>query len=435
MKSLERYELTDDRNDTVANDKGLLFVHPRFGKVVDLYEEHFQIVGTYVDTLRQLFRGQVNLDFLTDCEESIDFGEKTFQCMGYDWLLGKSSKVSGYQYRLQNNQLGVIIFFKMFHSKAEAISSHLKIECSPWFLDNRTPKQVDKFLEKIAKRILNCAEPHYPAIHLAVDVQGWKPDNELSERMLCRSRRVAQYNGMDKAEFHMSEISSIYDRSQSFKFGAAGAVQLAIYNKTIQARTIDKFDYMEHKWNESTKLKDGSSGYNPEQDVFRVELRYHHSVIQQFSLGTCNTKTGEIGVKMNTYSEVIKHIQALWQYGLKSFKLKYNTNYIDPIWTILQDDIVFKFPESSYQDNLHYKRYYKKATSFSGKNYQLYLGNFLSACARKSEPFQKVLKELQNSMIWNDIALHYEKNSTTENQLIERLKESYEQRILMGCSV
>ena len=138
---------------------------------------------------------------------------------------------------------------------------------------------------------------------------------------------------------------------------------------------------------------------------------------------------------MNTYSQVINHIQALWKYGLKSFKLKYNSNYIDPIWTILQDDIVFKFPESSYTDNLHYKRYYKKATSFSGKNYQLYLGNFLSACARKSEPFKKVLKELQNRMIWNDIALHYEKNNTTENQLIERLNESYQQRILMGFNI
>ncbi|OED44143.1 hypothetical protein ACH42_08315 [Endozoicomonas sp. (ex Bugula neritina AB1)] len=322
MKSLDRYELSEDGADTIPSDKGLLFVHPKFGKVADLYQENFQVVGTYVDTLRQLFKGQMNHDFITDCEYSLSLGEKTFQFLGLDWLLGKSSKSSGYQYRLQNNQLGVIIFFKMFHSRAESISSHLKIECSPWFLDNRAPKKVDTFLAKIAGRILNCAEAHYPAIHLAVDVQGWMPDNELSERMQCRSRRVAQYNGIDHAEFNLSEISCNYDRSQSFKFGSAGAVQLAIYNKTIQARTIDKFDYMEHKWDESTKLQDGSSGYDPDADVFRVELRFHHSVIQQFALGSCNIKTGEIGVKMNTYSEVIQHIQALWEYGLTSFKLK-----------------------------------------------------------------------------------------------------------------
>lgn len=176
---------------------------------------------------------------------------------------------------------------------------------------------------------------------------------------------------IDKAEFNFSEISGIYGRSQSFKFGSAGAVQLAVYNKTIQAKSIDKFDYIEHKWEESTRLSDGSVGYDVEQDVFRVELRYHHSVIQQFALGTCNKETGEIGVNLKTYSQIIRHIPALWQYGLTSFKLKYNSNYLDPIWTVLQEDIEFTFPESSYEKNLHYKRYYKKATSFSGKNYQL----------------------------------------------------------------
>ena len=435
MKALERYELSDDKASTIQSEKGLLFVHPKFGKVADLYEENFQIVGTYVDTLRQLFKGKMNLDFITDCEHSIDLGEKFYQFLGLDWIIGKSSKSSGYQFRLQNNQLGVIIFFKMFHSKAETDSSHLKIECSPWFLDNRSPKKVDEFLAKIASKILVCPEAHYPAIHLAVDMQGWKPDNNLSDRMLCRSRRVAQYNGIDKAEYNVSEVSCVYDRSQSFKFGAAGAVQLAIYNKTIQARTVDKFDYMEHKWHESTKTKDGTSGYEPEQDVFRVEVRFHHSVIQQFALGTCNTETGEIGVKMNTYSDIVSHIQALWKYGLKSFKLKYNSNYIDPIWTILQDDIVLKFPESSYADNLHYKRYYKKPTSFSGKNYQLVLGNFLSSCARRSLDFKIVLKELQGMTIWQDIALHYEKKHTTESDLIMRLRDSYQQRLLLGYSI
>ena len=38
-------------------------------------------------------------------------------------------------------------------------------------------------------------------------------------------------------------------------------------------------------------------------------------------------------------------------------------------------------------------------------------------------------------MIWGDIALHYERNKTTEIQLIERLKESYQQRILMGYAI
>ena len=138
---------------------------------------------------------------------------------------------------------------------------------------------------------------------------------------------------------------------------------------------------------------------------------------------------------MNTDADIISHIQALWKYGLKSFKLRYNSNYMNPILSILQDDIVFKFLESSYTDNLHYKRYYKKPTSFSGKNYRLYIGNFLSSCARKALQFSKVLKELHRSIIWWDIIQYYQEKSVAENQLIERLRESYKQRILMGFSI
>ncbi len=435
MKSMDRYEWNQDQTELVANDKGLIFQHPRYGKVADLHQDDFQIVGTYIDTFRQLFRGAMDLDLQTDIEESITLNLRTHQLLGQDWIIGKSAKCSGYQYRLQNNHLGLILLFKQFHAKSESPASHLKIECSPWFLDNRDPKQVDKYLMRLAKRILVSPEAYYPAIHLAVDVQGWAPDHDFSDKMRCKSKKRTQFNAMDRVEFNLSEISCIYDRGQSYSFGCANAVQMAVYNKTIQARKIDKFDYMEHKWQASTQLDEDTFGYDPEREVFRIETRFHHSVIQQFALGSCDTKTGEIGVKMNTYSDVIKHIHSLWQYGLKSFKLLYNRNYLEPIWSILQDDVVFKYPESSYKDNLHYKRYYKKPTSFSGKNYQLLLGNFLSACARESLPFETVLKELQSLSIWNSIALHYEDKQVEEIKLIERLEATYRERKLLGYCI
>ncbi len=322
----------------------------------------------------------------------------------------------------------------MFHAKPETPSSHLKIECSPWFLDRRSPDEVEKYLNKIANKLLVSPQPNYPAIHLAVDVQGWFPPDDFVNTVKCRSRRISQYNTFDSLEFKHSDIACTYDRCQSFKFGAASSVQLAVYNKTVQSRVVDKLDYMEHKWTSanSTEKHLSSHGYDSEKDVTRIELRFHHSVIRQFSEGTFDIKTGEIGVCLTSYKAVCKHLNGLWKYGLESFKYRHNSNYIAPVWTILQHDIEFSFPENSYKTNLHYKRYYKKATAFSGKNYQLYLGNFLSACARKAEPFKKVLEELQNSMIWTDITLHYEENNTTENHLIKRLTESYQQRILMG---
>ena len=271
--------------------------------------------------------------------------------------------------------------------------------------------------------------------HLAVDVQGWEPEKEFADKMKCKSKKCSQFNGLDIVEFNLHEITGMYERGQSFLFGSAGRVQLSVYNKTLQAQKVDKFDYMEYKWKNSTLLDDGSSGYDSEREVFRIETRFHHSVVQQFALGSCDTRTGEIGVKMNTYSDVIQHIHSLWQYGLKSFQLTFNRNYLDPFWTILKDDVVFRYPESSYKDNLHYKRYYKKPTSFTGKNYQLILGNFLSAYARESIPFDTLLDELQSLKIWNSITLHYEEKETTEHQLIERLRDSYKERELMGYGI
>jgi hypothetical protein len=263
------------------------------------------------------------------------------------------------------------------------------------------------------------------------------PDDFLNSYK-CRPRRTSQYNIFDSLEFKHSDISCTYDRCQSFKFGAASSVQLAVYNKTVQSRVVDKLDYMEHKWTIETGSKDPAHtnhSYDPEKDVTRIELRFHHSVIRQFSEGTFDIKTGEIGVCLTSYKAVCKHLNGLWRYGLESFKYCHNSNYIAPIWTILQDDIEFRFPESSYQENLYYKRYYKKASSCSGKNYQLILGNFLSACARRRMTFKSVIEELQKLSVWSDIAEHYESGNIQENQLISRLKESYGSRLLQGALI
>lgn len=437
MKHLDRYDITEDGMDTQLNDRGLLFVHPKFGKVVDFYQEQFTVLGTYIDTLRQLYHGSINLSAMDDLQHSIDLNERFYEFLGQDWLLSKSGKASGYQYKLQNNDIGLVILFKMFHAKPETPSSHLKIECSPWFLDRRSPDEVEKYLNKIASKLLLSPQPNYPAIHLAVDVQGWCPPDDFMNSVKCRSRRISQYNTFDSLEFKHSDIACNYDRGQSYKFGAASSVQLAVYNKTVQSRVVDKLDYMEHKWTTDTVSDKHlcTTGYDPERDVTRIELRFHHSVIRQFSEGTFDIKTGEIGVCLTSYKAVCKHLDGLWRYGLESFKYCHNSNYIAPIWTILQNDITFRFPESSYQDNLYYKRYYKKASSCSGKNYQLILGNFLSACARRGMVFNSVLSELQQLIIWQDISDHYESRMTTEIELINRLRESYTQRFLSGLKV
>lgn len=56
--------------------------------------------------------------------------------------------------------------------------------------------------------------------------------------------------------------------------GSAGGVQLAIYNKTEQAHATDKLDYWESVWKRRDSFDDSDpDNYNPDQDVWRVELR------------------------------------------------------------------------------------------------------------------------------------------------------------------
>ena len=125
MNHLNRYKVAENGFTTVPSETGLIFCHPKKGKVLDLTDSGFQVVGMCVDTLRQIFKGRMDLDFLTDIQHSIDLNEKQMTFLGYEWLVAKSSKSSGYQYRLQNNDLGLILLFKMFHAKAESESSHL----------------------------------------------------------------------------------------------------------------------------------------------------------------------------------------------------------------------------------------------------------------------------------------------------------------------
>ncbi len=437
MKHLERYRYTGKGKLIEPAKDGLLFCHPQRGKVLDLTESGFQVVGMCVDTYRQLFRGRVLQDILTDVDYSLELREKTFNFHGQDWLLGKSGKNSGYQYRLQNNHLGLIILFKMFHAKADSESTHLKIECSPWFLERHSPEYIDNYLHSIAERILVTPEIHYPAIHLALDLQGWKPEKNLCDKVICRSNRISNYQGIDELSFNLSRISCVYGQAQSFKFGHAASTQLAIYNKSLQAKETDKLDYMRSKWRRFTENDKGESSYSPKEEVFRIEVRFHHSVIKELALGSFDlgSKTGEIGVPLKRYAEITQHLQGLWEYGMMMFKLKQTRNYFHPIWTLLLQDVLFAPVGLREGEPVAYRRYHKRPDSFSGKNYQLLLGNFISCCARKELPVQVVIDQLQQLVIWDDITNYYESIGRPEGELLEKMTESYQERLLLGYAI
>lgn len=120
---------------------------------------------------------------------------------------------------------------------------------------------------------------------MALDLQGWQPPADLVARMHCRARNHRDVSGINSIEWAMK--SSVYGRGETSMFGSANGVQLCIYNKTEQAKATDKLDYWQSVWMRSDDPFGAEclDNCNPDQDVWRIELRYHHSVIQQFVSG------------------------------------------------------------------------------------------------------------------------------------------------------
>jgi hypothetical protein len=243
------------------------FVDPSSGQIHDLSK--IRLLSCGVDTVRQLYRGLIRPEIMSLFDKPgtiVDFA-------GQRWHSGRVSKDSGYQYKLQNADLGIILLVKNFNAKIENIGPHLKIEVSPHAIAQFCPERLQERLDYYAGHVLTNVERNQCAVHLALDLQGWTPPSDLVARMHCRARAARDISGIKEIQWTLE--SATYGKGQSYLFGSAGGVQLGIYNKTEQARSIDKLDYWENVWKRRDSFDEADpDNYNPEQDVWRVELRY-----------------------------------------------------------------------------------------------------------------------------------------------------------------
>ncbi|NQD81604.1 hypothetical protein HP436_15650, partial [Pseudomonas sp. CrR14] len=255
------------------------------------------------------------------------------------------------------------------------------IEVSPHAIDALSPERLQDRMDYYASAVLTHREINQCAVHLALDLQGWKPPVDLVARMHCRARTQRDISGIN--EINWTTKSSTYGRGETFMFGSASGVQLAIYNKTEQARATDKLDYWESVWKRRDSFDpQDPDNYDPDADVWRVELRYHHSIIQQFASGSIDLKSGAL-IDTSSFAAFAGHLDGLWRYGLRQFKLLCRPGYFEPIWTLIREDVRVDLPVDSLLDDTEYKRYYKTSRGFSGKNVELFLGNFISLLARE----------------------------------------------------
>ncbi|WP_296232142.1 hypothetical protein [uncultured Pseudomonas sp.] len=415
IKDFTRLDLNGEHNSL-----GRIFVDPGTAEIVDLSKA--KILACSVDTVRQLYRGLIRPEIMSLFEKPgtiVDFA-------GQRWHSGRVSKDSGYQYKLQNADLGIILLVKNFNAKLENIGPHLKIEVSPHAIDQFCPERLQERLDYYADHVLTNIERNQCAVHLALDLQGWQPPADLVARMHCRARAARDISGIKEIQWTLE--SATYGKGQSYLFGSAGGVQLGIYNKTEQARAIDKLDYWENVWKRRDSFDEADpDNYNPEQDVWRVELRYHHSVIQQFASGSFDLHSGET-IETNSYAAFAPHLDGLWRYGLRQFKLLARPGYFEPIWTLIRDDVRVDLPVDSLVDDTEYKRQYKTSRGFSGKNVELFLGNFVSLLARERVGARKAFYRLKDWECWPVIRDHYAAKGMDEDGLYKHIKGILEER-------
>jgi len=399
---------------------GRLFFDTKSARITDL--SRVRLLRCGVDTVRQLYRGLIRPEVMALFEvpgAMVEFA-------GHVWHSGRVGRDSGYQYKLQNADLGFVLLIKNFNAKLENIGPHLKIEVSPHAIDALSPERLQERMDFYASAVMTHVERNQCAVHLALDLQGWEPPADLVARLHCRARTHRDISGIK--EIQWATKSSVYGRGETSMFGSAGGVQLCIYNKTEQARATDKLDFWESIWRLRDSFDESDpDNYNPAQDVWRVELRYHHSVVQQFASGSIDVKTGE-PIGTDSFAAFSAHLDGLWRYGLGQFKLLHRPGQYEPIWTLIRDDVRVDVPVDSLVEETEYKRYYKTSRGFSGKNVELFLGNFVSLLARERVGARTAFDRLKEWECWPVIRDHYAAKDMSERDLYKHIKNLLQER-------
>ncbi len=405
-------------HDFQPDQTGRLFFNGKgFSDLAEL-----NILRCGVDTVRQLYRGYIKTGLLDLFENTgmVFFG-------GHEWHASRIGRDSGYQFKLQNADLGLVLLIKNFNVKAECSGPHLKIEVSPHIIEENHPGVLQGIMDDLADLVLDQKQYNQSAVHIALDVQGWIPPSDLVAKMHCRSRTVRQFDTIETMDF--DNLSVTYGRGETYMFGSPSSMQLCIYNKTKQAKSTDKLDFWEHVWRKTDNpFEDAPYNYNPDIPVWRIEFRFHHSVIEQFAAGT-KFKGSDVPCYFKSYHALTQHLDGLLKYGFDSFKFLQTPRYFNPAWTLFMQDVRVKVPVASCLDKADYKRHYKTSTGFSGKNIELLIGNAISLAARERLTPQQTIDALQTLPFWPTIKSFYNDKGMGDldlkDHITKLLKERY----------
>ncbi|TAL42070.1 MAG: hypothetical protein EPN89_18105 [Methylovulum sp.] len=382
----------------VEDAQGNLFISDGF----QWNSDTMKILHSGVDTIKQLYSGLIERDMLAQIQAVYDRGYGGFvELLSLDGeivpFMVSSGRKGGYKFTLLNQELGVVILLGSTYVKDDLNGSHLKIELSPHLIMNNTSEYLQSLMDNFAKSLLTQVLPSGVALHLCCDFQGVDIPDDLDRQLTTRTRRTISRTGLSEIDIPL--MASKYGASQSFLFGRADSVQFAVYRKDIQAKEQDKTHIWHVKWSEAGD-RHFELAYNPELPVWRVELRFHHTAIDELG------RDKDLTIK--TFMDAVTHLTGFWRYGLDNcYRWDMNHRYIHPAWQYLIESVFI--PKNT--GFIFTRRLKKLPGEGNQKNIALAYGNLLSIYARNRFPVKYVMRSLRDSGMWRDLFKYWQQKT------------------------
>lgn len=403
-------------DDSKQDPNGRLFVSK--AGMFDLSK--VAIIGCTVDTVRQLYTGTIKSALYDRIKQAVD--SELYRLDGAvfhvpcSWAVSRMSKVSGYRYKLQNNEEGVVILVGSYYALEEDQGSHLKIELSPRFIASRGHSLVQVRLDQIANSLLDQPAPAGCAVHLAMDIQQWMLPADFEDRFSTYSRAKRGFDGIVESQFvDLATASTRYGKNEieTLTYGKPAGLQACIYRKDKEIIRSDKVDYFHGLWAESGQ-------FDPEEPVWRVEMRFHHTVVREIGNG--------MGEALESFAQVARHLADMWRYALMRNRLDHSSRYIAPIWQLFIEEARFLEPANG----LKLARVKKKDVAAISKNLGQIIGNLISLSARQGHNTRFVMLQLRKLFIWPEIQRYYRERGMTEDDLRQQVEKGLWQRRVLG---
>ncbi|GAB6069675.1 hypothetical protein JCM30760_07720 [Thiomicrorhabdus hydrogeniphila] len=439
----DRKSLNSETGRFENNDHGFYFNNectPR-NEPADL--TNFEILHTGVDTLEPKFKGllkpeivnqlfvetQIDDYYGTKKEVFNEYPRKVISLNGLKFRFHRAPFDSGYRYQLQNESVGILIFFGYLSDTQWLIEqTGLKIKLSPQLIYNEGLPRCAEITDDFANFFFDNFEYAGLRGDLCMDVQGWEPERDFLYNLRTRSRvkRAIPSAGssegfidLTKTELDHSDIAIRYDHEKSFLIGKQG-VQTRIYSKLEESKRSNKFKFWDSVYSQHLC-------FDKSKDVFRIEGSFPSNVLLKLGLPAKGGAT--ISHEIKSIADFIPHIPSLWRHMLyEQCRYVYpDSKVIRPEWQYLAESPFMNIEDEKYQ-------YQRLRVTHSGndsdRNIAQLLGHLASYCAKEDVPNEKIEEMLYSFPQISVINKYFREKGQDSEQWINAFIEKVDDRRL-----